>query len=123
VYANFCKQVLAIYGMNWKHRLFEQSREIRGWRFWEALLTDTRCAIRQLWKSPAFTIAVVLTLALAISANTAIYSVVRAVLSPTPCVPAARTPARDLAWRWTEPSHLPAVRAANVDPAIVLRAD
>src|SRR5579883_1437289 len=44
------------------------------------ILGDLRHAVRQLRKSPAFSISVMLTLMVAIGANTAIFSVVRAVL-------------------------------------------
>jgi predicted permease len=46
----------------------------------ETLINDLRYAIRLLWKSPVFTLAVMLSLALGIGANTAIFTLINAVM-------------------------------------------
>jgi putative ABC transport system permease protein len=76
----------------------EECRDVRGVRFLEDLWQDLRYSLRMLVKHPSFTVVAVITLALGIGANTAIFSVVyHVVLKPLPF----HEP-EQLVWVWGE---------------------
>src|SRR6201999_893066 len=58
----------------------ERSREVWQWPTLESVWADVRFALRQLRKSPGFTITAVLTLTLAIGANAVVFGVLNALI-------------------------------------------
>jgi predicted permease len=72
-------------------RLREQSRDAWGWVWMDALVQDLRYALRQLGKSPGFTLSAVTMLAVGVGVNIAAFSFFNLVMLRTLPVPSPET--------------------------------
>jgi predicted permease len=84
--------------------LREVSREMWGFRSLDALAQDARYGLRQLGRQPIFTAVAVLSLALGIGANTAIFSLIDAVLLKTLPV---KNPDQLVLFKWISGPEIP----------------
>ncbi|HEY4249038.1 MAG TPA: ABC transporter permease [Lacunisphaera sp.] len=98
-------------------RIQEQARDGRGWVWSEQIGQDLRYAVRQLRRSPGFAAVAIISLALAIGSNTAIFSLYHEVLLKPLPVP---NPGELVLFRWIAPvagfKHMHPVSGWN-DPA------
>ena len=86
----------------------EEAREAHRARIAENLISDVRFALRSLRRSPPFTVAAVLTVALGIGASTAMFTVVNAVLLRPLPIPHPED-FTYVGWAWSEGDHVAAL--------------
>jgi hypothetical protein len=102
----------------------QQCREARGTKFLEDLLQDLRYGVRTLARNPGLTFVIVLSLAIGIGANTAVFSVTNALLLK-PLIATDPLTFAGVASLLTlvaiSACYFPARRAVRVDPMVALR--